>query len=233
MNHFRASFSRATTIRLARRILPWVRRSLGVGAVVLLAACGDDADPTGLTQTGSIRGTVTDGGGGAVAHAGIELVGNEQDARTTSTGNDGVYTFADVPPGTYTLTVTPPTGFTVGAPATTTITVTSETQSNAPPFVLSHVTVVDSCAIVRPDFDVATAAELELFAYSVSHDLRSPLRGIQGLATVLVENSPPLSEPQRQEFLERIARNAEQMQTLIDDLLEYSRLKSAELPIQR
>jgi uncharacterized surface anchored protein len=140
-------------------------------SIVLLAACGDDADPTGTTETGSIRGTVTDGTGAAVANAGIELTGNEQDARSTTTGVDGIYDFEDVLPGTYTLTVTPPVGFTIGAPGTAAITVTSEARADASPFVLSHVTVVDSCAVARPDFGVATQAERALFAYDVNAPL--------------------------------------------------------------
>ena len=157
MNHFRMRFS--------------LRRSLAVAGLVLLAACGDDGDPTGTADTGSIRGTVTDDTGAPVADAGIELTGNEQDARTTTTGADGVYTYADVPPGTYTLAVTPPTGFTVDAAGTTTVTVDGRAQADAPALVLERLITVDSCAIVRPDFGVATAAELQLFAYDVNAPL--------------------------------------------------------------
>ena len=171
MNRFRTCFSGAATARRASIFVDVLRRSFAVAAVVLLAACGDEGDPTGTTDTGSIRGTVTDEDGGAVAGAGIELTGNDQDARGATSGADGVYTFGDVPPGTYTLTVTPPTGFTVGAPGTATIAVTSEAQANASPFVLTTVTTVDPCLIARPDFGVATAAELALFDYDATAPL--------------------------------------------------------------
>ena len=159
------------TPRSASVVRNLVRRSLAAAAIVLLAACADDADPTGTTDTGSIRGTVTDDIGAPVANAGIELTGNDQDARTTTTATDGEYTFADVPPGTYTLAVTPPTGFAIGAAGTTTVTVSGQAQANAAALVLDRVPAVDSCALVRPEFGVATAAELELFSYDVNAPL--------------------------------------------------------------
>jgi N-acetylneuraminic acid mutarotase len=113
-----------------------VRRALTVAAVIL-AAGGCDKNPTKVDEAnGSIRGTVTDNTGATVANATIALSGNAQAERTTNSGADGVYTFADVPPGSYTLTVTPPTGFSIGAAGSASVTVGSGSQANASAIVL-------------------------------------------------------------------------------------------------
>ena len=87
-----------------------MRRALTVAAVVVLAACGSGGGPTQTGTNGSIRGTVADNTGAAVANAAVALSGNAQ-ARTTSSGADGVYTFANVPPGTYELRFLPDNGY--------------------------------------------------------------------------------------------------------------------------
>ncbi|MEQ8881620.1 MAG: PAS domain S-box protein [Cyclobacteriaceae bacterium] len=65
--------------------------------------------------------------------------------------------------------------------------------------------------------------ELESFTYSVSHDLRAPLRAISGFASALEDELKDL-EPETKLYLERIIYNASKMGTLIDDLLTFSRL---------
>lgn len=78
----------------------------------------------------------------------------------------------------------------------------------------------------------AANRDLEEFAYSISHDLREPLRGIQGFAQVLLENAAePLSVTQ-QEYLNRIYNSTQRAEQLIEDLLTYSRLGQAELSLQ-
>lgn len=71
--------------------------------------------------------------------------------------------------------------------------------------------------------------ELESFSYSVSHDLRAPLRAINGYTQVLSEDfAEDLSEEAKIK-LEAISKNSKKMETLIDDLLTFSRLGKNEL----
>jgi signal transduction histidine kinase len=75
-------------------------------------------------------------------------------------------------------------------------------------------------------------AELEHFAYSVAHDLRAPLRGLQGLAHALREDYADAIDADGQEYLRHMITAAEHMDLLIQDLLAYSRLGRAELVLQ-
>jgi dienelactone hydrolase len=145
-------------------------RPLMAAAVVLLAACGG-GDPVSAAAKGSIRGSVADNTGATVPNAAVGLTGNGQAARNTNSGADGVYTFVDVPAGTYTLAVTPPAGFTIGSAATASVTVAGGAEANASAIVLNRAGP-DACAVARPDFGgPATAADRALFAYDVTAPL--------------------------------------------------------------
>ncbi len=74
----------------------------------------------------------------------------------------------------------------------------------------------------------AANAELESFSYSVSHDLRAPLRRIDGFVDLLEEEAPRLSDSGR-EHLGNVREGARQMGRLIDDLLELARIGRIEL----
>ncbi|MDP1828059.1 MAG: histidine kinase dimerization/phospho-acceptor domain-containing protein [Archangium sp.] len=71
--------------------------------------------------------------------------------------------------------------------------------------------------------------ELEAFAYSVSHDLRAPLRGIDGFSQALLEDSGPSLDAQGKAHLARIRAGAQRMGHLIDDLLKLSMLSRSTL----
>jgi signal transduction histidine kinase len=71
--------------------------------------------------------------------------------------------------------------------------------------------------------------ELEAFCYSVSHDLRAPLRSIRGFSEVLLERYSQQLDERGQDFLRRTAQSSLHMDGLIEDLLQLSRVSSAEL----
>jgi PAS domain S-box-containing protein len=77
-----------------------------------------------------------------------------------------------------------------------------------------------------------TVAELEAFAYTVSHDLRAPLRGMEGFAQALLEDYPEELGPEGRRYAERITAAARRMDELIGDLLEYSRLSRADVSLR-
>ncbi|MBD2448518.1 CHASE3 domain-containing protein [Nostoc sp. FACHB-152] len=74
--------------------------------------------------------------------------------------------------------------------------------------------------------------DLEAFNYSVSHDLRAPLRTMQGFAQALLEDYNDQLDSFGQDCLNYIAEGAMQMDTLITDLLSYSRLSRSQILIQ-
>jgi PAS domain S-box-containing protein len=74
-----------------------------------------------------------------------------------------------------------------------------------------------------------TVTELDAFAYSVSHDLRAPLRSVHGFSQVLLEDYGDALDADGRKYLERIQANADRMGQLIDDLLRLSRATRAGL----
>lgn len=78
----------------------------------------------------------------------------------------------------------------------------------------------------------AANEELEAFTYTVAHDLRAPLRGMQGLAEALLEDYRDLLDELGQEYAQQIVNSGQQLEELIQDLLAYSRLSRADLSLQ-
>ena len=75
----------------------------------------------------------------------------------------------------------------------------------------------------------AANRELEAFAYSVSHDLRAPLRAIDGFSKALVEDYGHELSPEARNYLARIRGGVQRMSLLIDDLLRLSRISRGEM----
>jgi signal transduction histidine kinase len=79
----------------------------------------------------------------------------------------------------------------------------------------------------------AVNQELESFSYSIAHDLRAPLRAIQGFARVLQEDYGPALDHTGQKYISRITASAERLDMLILDLLTYSQLGRSEINLRR
>ena len=71
--------------------------------------------------------------------------------------------------------------------------------------------------------------QMEAFCYSVSHDLRAPLRAMRAFTQVLLEDYSPALDDAGKDYLNRVGASAERMDRLIQDLLHYSRLGRMEL----
>jgi PAS domain S-box-containing protein len=78
----------------------------------------------------------------------------------------------------------------------------------------------------------AANQDLEEFTYSISHDLRAPLRTIQGFAQIVLEDLGESLDSKYLEYLQRIIANVQQLNTLITDLLTYSRLRRDRIDLE-
>jgi signal transduction histidine kinase len=87
--------------------------------------------------------------------------------------------------------------------------------------------VVERTATLRQ-----TIGELEAFSYSVSHDLRTPLRAMEGYSRAVLAECGDTLNPQCRGYLERIARGAQRLDRLILDVLAYSRVSRTEFTPQ-
>ena len=78
----------------------------------------------------------------------------------------------------------------------------------------------------------AVNKELESFNYSVSHDLRAPLRGIDGFSQALLEDYADKLDEQGKDYLQRVRTASQRMGNLIDDLLSLSRVSRSEICVK-
>jgi PAS domain S-box-containing protein len=79
----------------------------------------------------------------------------------------------------------------------------------------------------------AANKELEAFTYSVSHDLRAPLRQVDGFVRILGEELGARLAPKTQHYLQRIQQGAQDMGRLVDDLLNLARVGRQDMHLQR
>jgi PAS domain S-box-containing protein len=79
----------------------------------------------------------------------------------------------------------------------------------------------------------AVVRELEAFTYTIAHDLRAPLRSMHRFSEVLIEEYGPRLDATGQDYARCIIAGAEKMDTLIGNLLEYSRLAQSEIKLRR
>jgi PAS domain S-box-containing protein len=77
-----------------------------------------------------------------------------------------------------------------------------------------------------------TVADLEAFSYSLSHDMRSPLRAMQGYASLLEGLLGEKLGPEPLQFTRRIMRSAERLDALVQDVLNYGRIARAPLELK-
>lgn len=88
-------------------------------------------------------------------------------------------------------------------------------------------------AIEQTSVELAKAnKELESFAYSVSHDLRAPLRNIDGFSKILLEECSGLLDERAKHYLGRVRNGSLRMSMLIDDILAFSRIGRTELQVR-
>jgi len=79
----------------------------------------------------------------------------------------------------------------------------------------------------------AANRELESFSYSVSHDLRAPLRTIDGFSQILIDEYSAVLDESGRGYLERVRAGSQRMAKLIDDLLELARVTRRDLQIRQ
>jgi PAS domain S-box-containing protein len=77
----------------------------------------------------------------------------------------------------------------------------------------------------------ATNKELETFTYSVSHDLKAPLRGIDGYSSILLQEYAEKLDENAKQYLRNVRKAAQQMGSLINDLLAYSKLERSDVEL--
>ena len=77
-----------------------------------------------------------------------------------------------------------------------------------------------------------TIGELEAFSYSVSHDMRAPLRAMQGFAEFLLQDYAGRLDERAMNYLQQIMRSAVRLDHLIQDVLSYTRVLHSKLPMQ-
>ncbi len=93
------------------------------------------------------------------------------------------------------------------------------------PMIPKALSLPSGAQLAAANAELATAnRELESFSYTVSHDLRAPLRGIDGYSSLLLEDHTTELTPEARRCLDLVRQNTQQMGQLVDDLLDFARL---------
>src|SRR5688572_17554000 len=95
----------------------------------------------------------------------------------------------------------------------------------------SEATRLDALVAQRTARLQDTIGELEAFSYSISHDMRAPLRAMQGYAKALLADYDKSFDAQAKHYLDRISRSANRLDSLIQDVLAYSRVAKGEIAL--
>ncbi|MES2640991.1 MAG: PAS domain-containing sensor histidine kinase [Myxococcota bacterium] len=95
-----------------------------------------------------------------------------------------------------------------------------------------HATTLEETVELRTAALRDTIGELEAFSYSVSHDMRAPLRAMQSFSKILAEECADEVSPVGQDYIRRINSAAARMDSLIKDVLTYSRVTRTELSLE-
>jgi signal transduction histidine kinase len=104
----------------------------------------------------------------------------------------------------------------------------AETEAKAAEVLLLNATLEERVRVRTAELE-ATNRELEAFSYSVSHDLRSPLRTIDGFSLALEEDYAEAVDETGRDYIRRVRNGVQRMGQLIDALLQLSRITRAEL----
>ncbi len=107
-------------------------------------------------------------------------------------------------------------------------------------YLMSRSTLIDNTDLKQAKDEILKAKttleaankELETFTYSVSHDLKAPLRGIDGYSKLLLDNYSSNLNEEASHFIKTIRSSTLQMNQLIEDLLQYSRLERSQMQIK-
>lgn len=94
-----------------------------------------------------------------------------------------------------------------------------------------HATELEKIVAERTARLRETVQELESFSYSIAHDMRAPLRGMQGFAQILLDEHASALNTVGRDYLQRIAGAAGRMDALIRDVLNYTRVLRGEAPL--
>ncbi len=104
-------------------------------------------------------------------------------------------------------------------------------QKQAEELMRSEAKRLDALVVQRTARLQDTIGELEAFSYSISHDMRAPLRAMQGYAKALLADYNKSLDAQAKHYLDRISRSANRLDSLIQDVLAYSRVTKGEIKL--